>query len=152
MSSSRSITFRRGPFCGWGVSVTGTSVDGEIVRTLVQVTPPAGGGERRQVATVWASFSPGMSGFEVTSRAVAGGSGPDSLEAVLMWIIEATRKSLDLTPYLDAVIRAYWVEVIAVADRTRREWFDRYPDGWVPPVEVVGRAIYDGRTDQLVMV
>lgn len=135
MSSSRSVTFRRGVFTGWNLAVTGETVSGEPVRTIVQIQAPNDG--RGGVLV----FRPGVPGFDVSRDALYAGSGIESLEAVAQWVIDGTREALATRTDLDALHRDYWQGIVDAADVSRAVFYERYPDGVVPAFEIVGHII-----------
>ncbi len=130
---SGSITFVRGPFRGWHVDVFPAWHEGQLARVTVSIETPD-----RDYSGLLA-FGPGIDGFEQAAAAESGG--PREKADLLEWIIEATRTALaeraDITP--DHA--AHWTAIIEIADRTRAEFFTRYPDGKVPPFEVVAELL-----------
>lgn len=132
--SSRSILFYRGRFQGWNVSIHGDTVDGRIVRTLMQLeTPGRRAGER---LAGMLSFAPGIPGFEETSVALTGGV--PELERALEWVIEATAKELRSGINGDEH-RAYWQRIVDAADHSRATWYAECAE--VAAFQVVGRVL-----------
>jgi hypothetical protein len=143
MTNSRSTTFRRGPFRGWHIDITASTVDGRPVRTLVQLATP-GIGRVRMMA-----FHQGGIGFAESVAAMEFGSGVCPMEALAEWMITATREDVEHGNLVPEV-REHWSAMLDDADHSRAEWFAEYPDGTVLPFEVVGALIYSRTADELV--
>lgn len=140
--SSRSITFRQGEFKGWTIGVVGEAAwYGEPARTLVVLETPRGADADTPSQAGLLAFSEGVPGFELTCEALTVGSGAESLHRVLSWVIEASREALDTRSDIDERHGAYWQAIVDRADASREAFFARYPDGVVPPFEVVGQFI-----------
>jgi hypothetical protein len=137
MSSSRSTTFRTGAFAGWHLAVMGETAGGEAVRTIVTIGAPRG--ERRGGIL---TFAPGVPGFDVTVTALRAGPGEDvaALEAVVQWVIDATREALATRDDITVGQRDYWQSIVNEADASRADWRERYPHGDVHPFRVIGCA------------
>lgn len=133
--SSSIITFRRGPFQGWGVEVdSGRWVDGAPVHVIVRITLPAVG-LYKPGGTL--GFRHGIDGWDVARDAAIHG-GSDRVADLLGWIIEGTREALDHRTDVPADRREHWTRIVELADETRADFFARYPDGTVPAFEIVG--------------
>lgn len=139
--SSRSITFRQGPFKGWSICVISNAGYDEPVRTLVHLETPRTGVAATESLAGMLAFSEKVPGLELTLEALTVGAGADSLQRLLAWVIEASREALDTRTDLDEAHRAYWQAIVERADESRAAFFARYPDGVVPPFEVVGQII-----------
>jgi hypothetical protein len=139
---SGSITFRRGPFQGWTLSLHGAYDGGQLVHTLVQLEAPYRAGERPLSGVL--TFAPGIEGFDLTRAAVDHG-GPVRMAELLDWVIEASRAALDRRTDIPAEQRAHWQAIVDRADDTRADFFARYPDGTVPAFEIVGRNFAEVR-------
>jgi len=139
---SGSITFRHGPFQGWDVSLYSTWADGQLADAIVQIATP-GRADCKPLYGVL-SFAPGVDGFDVAHAAEVHG-GPVRMAELLNWVVEATRAALDRRADIPAEQRTHWQAIVDEADHTRADFFARYPDGVVPPFEVVGRLSFDVR-------
>jgi len=136
MSSSRSITFYRGRFQGWSLSVIGDTANGRVVRTLVQLETPGHRADERLAGML--SFAPGIPGFEETSAALDSSAGVPALEQALEWVIEATAKELRSGINGDEH-RAYWQQIVDAADHSRATWYAQRTEA--AAFEVVGRVL-----------
>ncbi len=135
---SGSITFERGPVQGWRVQVDASWADGKVAHVTVQIESP---GERAGLF----GFRPGIDGFEQAEMAELA-STPRAMAELLDWLMTETARALRSRSDIDGTARQHWQAVLDDYDHSRAEFYARYPDGKVPPFEVVAAMVYDSAT------
>jgi hypothetical protein len=141
-----SICFPSGPFARWSVTIAHARkmLDG-TPRWFVTVSDPS--------YTLYGimAVSPGEEAYDAVWSADRHGGGGEYLQAALDAVIEQGRSWLDeRNERIPAELRPDWRGLVDAADHSRAEFFARYPDGTVPPFELVHTLYYDRVTGELV--
>ncbi len=151
MFGSFTTPLRYGALCGWQVIVRHYTGAGHLwqatavlqARTLPHQPFLAGG----------MVFAPGVDGFELVHDLFVNAGGHDRARAVADHMIAEIRDAVTHRYAELGVHGPVWQRLIDAADHAQAEYYARTgadSDTWPGLFEVVGRLVYDRRTDRLV--
>ncbi len=151
MSGSFTTPLRYGALCGWRLTIRYHTTAGQLWHASTILEAPA---RRDQpILRGGMAFAPGVDGFELVHDLFVNAGGHDRARALADHLIAEMRDAVTHR-YADLGIHGpVWQRLIDAADHAQAEYYARTgadSDNWPGLFEVVGRLVYDRRTDRLV--